>query len=499
MLPCLIGIGTLARAAEPIRPNFIVINIDDLGYGDIGPFGAKRTRTPNLDRMAAEGRRLTSHYAAVVCSPSRAALMTGCYPKRVLAISLVLFPGASLGLNPEERTVAELLKDAGYATACVGKWHLGDQPAFLPTRQGFDSYYGIPYSNDMGPPEDGSKSDPGKPIPQRKAQAQARKKAQDKEPETGIKGMDQPPLPLLQDETVIARVEAREQSELVERYTEKSLAFLRKNRDRPFFLYLAHSAVHFPHYPGPAFRGKSKNGLYGDWTEEVDSSVGRVLDEVRALNLAEKTLVLFTSDNGGPVNQGATNTPLRGSKGQTFEGGIRVCTIAWWPGKVPAGTSTSAITTMMDILPTFVTLAGGTVPRDRTIDGRDITPVLLGTPGANPPRDEFLYYRGLKLEAIRSGPWKLHLERGMLYNLESDLAESTDVAAAHPDVVQQLRSSAGRAASDLGLNGKGPGCRPPGRVPNPQPLIGRDGTIRAGFQPAGGAASRPAGGAASRQ
>ena len=475
LLTCLLCVPWDALAADPARPNFILINIDDLGYADIGPFGSQVNRTPHLDRMAAEGRRLTSHYAAPVCSPSRAALMTGCYPKRALPISHVLFPTATVGLNPEELTIAELLKDAGYATACVGKWHLGDQPEFLPTRQGFDFYYGLPYSNDMGTAEDGSKSNPGQPIPHPKPQEPAAD-------ETGIKGSRQPPLPLLENETVVERVRAAEQTTITRRYTEKARAFVRENQDRPFFLYLAHSAVHFPHYPGEAFRGRSKNGLLGDWVEEVDWSVGQVLDAVRASNLAEKTLVIFTSDNGGPLNQGANNRPLRGGKGQTFEGGVRVCAIAWWPGKIPAGTRTDEITTMMDILPTFVKLAGGTLPGDRTIDGRDLWPLLAGEPEARSPRDVFYYHRGLKLEAVRSGPWKLHLQGGELYNLGNDLGESTNVAAANPDVVGQLRALAAGTRDDLGLDGIGPGCRPLGRVADPQPLIGNDGKTRPGFE-----------------
>jgi arylsulfatase A len=478
----LVSLSGLARGDEAPKPNFILINIDDLGYADIGPFGSRTNRTPNLDRMAAEGRKLTSHYAAPVCSPSRAALMTGCYPKRALPISHVLFPAAAVGLNPEERTIAELLKEAGYVTACVGKWHLGDQPEFLPTRQGFDHYYGLPYSNDMGTAEDGSKSNPGKPIPR------PREKAKDKDqgpaPDgTGLRGSSQPPLPLLEDETVIERVRASGQTTITRRYTEKAVQFLRENRDRPFFLYLPHSAVHFPHYPGLAFRGKSSNTLLGDWTEEVDWSVGQVLDTVRSLGLGAKTLVIFTSDNGGPLNQGANNRPLRGGKGQTFEGGIRVCSIAWWPGKVPAGTATDEITTMMDILPTFVTLAGGTLPDDRTIDGRDIGPLLTGTSDSRSPHESFLYYRGLKLEAVRSGPWKLHLQGGELYNLDTDLGESDDVAAENPGVVKRLQALAESTRGDLGLDGIGPGCRPLGRVADPQPLIGRDGTIRPGFEP----------------
>ena len=478
LLPWLLCLPCSGLAASAPKPNFVLINIDDLGYADIGPFGSVLNRTPHLDRMAAEGRKLTSHYAAVVCSPSRAALMTGCYPKRVLPIPQVLFPVAEVGLNPEENTVAELLKKAGYATACVGKWHLGDQPEFLPTRQGFDYYYGLPYSNDMGTSLDGAKSSPGQPIP--KAQAKAQGSPDD---ETGLKGFNQPPLPLLENETVVERVRAAEQSTLAQRYTEKATRFVRENRDRPFFLYLAHTAVHNPHYPGAEFKGNSRNGLLGDWIEEMDWSVGQVLDTVRALGLGEKTLVIFTSDNGGPLNQGANNRPLRGSKTQTFEGGIRVCTIAWWPGKIPAGTTTDEITTMMDILPTFVKLAGGEPPSDRKIDGHDIWPLLAAVPGATSPYDAFYYYRGLKLEAVRSGPWKLHLGGGGLFKLDADIGESTNVAAANPQVADRLRALAEGTRDDLGLDGLGPGCRRLGRVTHPRPLIDPDGTIRAGFEP----------------
>jgi len=442
------------------KPNFIFINIDDLGYADIGPFGSKLNRTPNLDRMASEGRKLTSFYAAPVCSPSRAALMTGCYPKRALPIPHVLFPGNAVGLNPAEVTVAELLREAGYTTACIGKWHLGDQPDFLPTRQGFDYYFGLPYSNDMGPASDGVKSSLGDPLPQ-------------------PKGQGQPPLPWLRNETVLQRVLARDQTTLVRRYTEEALQFIRANREKRFFLYLPHSAVHWPLYPGEAFQGKSGNGLYGDWVEEVDWSVGQVLGAVRDLKLETRTLIIFTSDNGG--TRRGRNTPLRGFKASTWEGGMRVPTIAWWPGQIPPGTATDAIAGMMDILPTFVKLAGGRPPTDRKLDGGDIWPLLAGAPDAQSPHKLFYYYRGLNLEAVRQGPWKLRLEKAELYNLDSDIGESANVATEHPKVVQQLQAAANAMQDDLGLAKIGPGCRPLGRVDNPQPLIGHDGKIRQGF------------------
>jgi len=474
------SISQLASAAEPpARPNLILINIDDLGYADIGPYGSTWNRTPNLDRMAKEGRRLTSHYAAPSCSPSRAALMTGCYPKRVLPIPGVLFPAAAVGLHPDERTIAEVLKDASYATACIGKWHLGDQPEFLPMRQGFDYYYGLPYSNDMGTIADGAKSNPGQPLPDPKGKAKGKNQEDD---ETGLKGIRQPPLPLLENERVVERVRAEGQTTIVKRYTEKAVRFIREHKDRPFLLYLPHTAVHFPHYPGMEFRGKSQNRLLGDWVEEMDWSVGQVLDAVRELGLGEKTLVFFTSDNGGPVNQGANNTPLRGSKGSTLEGGVRTCTLAWWPGQIPAGTSTAAMTSMMDILPTFARLGGGRLPIDRKLDGVDIWPVLAATDGEKPPRDTFYYYRGLQLEAVRQGPWKLHLGSGELYHLDNDIGEANNVASANAEAVERLRALAEAMHSDLGVTGIGPGCRALGHVEKPQPLIGKDGKIRAGFE-----------------
>ncbi|MDO8539312.1 MAG: sulfatase-like hydrolase/transferase [Opitutaceae bacterium] len=459
-----------ANAGKSAPPNLVVINVDDLGYGEVGAFGG-RNRTPAIDRMAAEGRKLTSHYAAPVCSPSRAALMTGSYPKRVLPITGVLLPAAAVGLNPEERTMAEVLKDAGYATACIGKWHLGDQLPFLPTRQGFDSYFGIPYSNDMGPVADGCKNSLGQPPLLPKA-----KKTSDRG-DTGVPPGMQPPLPLLENEHVIARIRADDQVQLTRRYTERAVAWIRQRHERPFFLYFAHTAVHFPVYPNREFVGQSGNGLLGDWVQEVDWSVGRVLEALREAKLDRNTLVLFTSDNGGPVGLGAVNTPLRGGKATTFEGGVRVCTIAWWPGKIRAGTSTDAITTMMDVLPTFAKLAGTSVPSERQIDGVDIWPVLAGNP-AKPPRDSFFYFRGLTLEAVRSGPWKLHLRSGELHHLGNDVAESKNVAAEQPVVVERLRALAGTMYPDLGVDGIGAGCRPLGRVENPKPLIAADGSVR---------------------
>jgi arylsulfatase A len=351
----------------------------------------------------------------------------------------------------------------------IGKWHLGDQPEFLPTRQGFDHYLGLPYSNDMG--------GDGKP----------RKQAKNGKIE------NRPPLPLLRDEQVIEA--PAEQETLTARYTEAAVDFIFAHTNRPFFLYLAHAAVHVPLYPGQVFRGKSANGLYGDWVEESDWSVGRVMDALRKAHLDTNTLVLFTSDNGPWLSKG-TNAgcagPLRGGKFSTWEGGSREPAIAWWPGKIPAGTTNDAVLSEMDVLPTFARLAGGEAPKDRVIDGRDIWPVLSGQT-KDSPHEALFYFAGNTLEAVRSGPWKLAVapqgkskkdddpdkvpasfDAPRLYNLDTDIGETTDVAAAHPEVVKRLQTLLERMDGDLGLRGdKAPGVRRPGNVSNPQPLLKR--------------------------
>jgi arylsulfatase A-like enzyme len=461
-----------AQAAAPAKPNFVVILIDDMGYGDIGPFNSKLNRTPNLDRMATEGMKLTSFYAAPVCTPSRAQMMTGCYAKRV-SMPLVIFPSCPTGLSAKEHTVAGLLKQQGYATMAIGKWHLGDQTEFLPTRRGFDHYLGLPYSNDMG----GQANAPAKKTPKKKDGEAA----------------PRPPLPLLRDQKVIEA--PADQDTLTSRYTEEAVKFITANKDRPFFLYLPHTAVHVPLHPGAAFKGKSANGTYGDWVEEVDWSVGRVLDTLRELQLTERTMVLFTSDNGPWLTQGAkggTAGPLHGGKGTTWEGGVREPTIAWWPGRIPARTVCDAAMSEMDVLPTLVKLAGGELPTDRRIDGKDIWPLLSGQSKTS-PHDALFYFNGLKLEAVRSGPWKLAIApqgTGLptgaaepvkhtgprLYHLDTDIGELTDVAAQHPEVVARLQRFVRQMDADLGVTGKGRGVRPPDRVANPQPLLKRVGT-----------------------
>ncbi|HEX5271723.1 MAG TPA: sulfatase [Gemmataceae bacterium] len=437
------AVAALAPAPPPIhKPNLVMILIDDLGYGDVGPFGSKLNRTPNLDRMAREGMRLTSFYGCPVCTPSRAQFMTGCYAKRV-SLPNVLFPAAAVGINKDEHTLPELLRKQGYTTMCVGKWHLGDQPAFLPTRHGFDHYFGLPYSNDMGP----VMSKPGEPDKPDKPK--------------------RPPLPLLRDETVVETVSPEGQDRLTERYTEEAVKFLKEHKAEPFFLYLAHTAVHLPLHPGAAFRGKSKNGKYGDWVEEMDWSVGQVLDALRDLGLDENTLVLFTSDNGG--TKLASNAPCRGHKGSTLEGGMREPTVVRWPGKVPAGTACDALTANLDVLPTFVKLAGGDLPKDRPIDGKDVWPILSGK-SQDSPHEAFFYFNSNKLEAVRSGPWKLELKGPKLYDLDKDPGEAADVAKDHPDVVKKLHGYAERMNADLGVEKPGPGVRKAGRVADPKPL-----------------------------
>ncbi len=459
-----VGMMLSLVASGQDKPNFVVINIDDLGYADIEPFGSKLNRTPNLDRMAKEGRKLTSFYAAPVCSPSRAALMTGCYAKRSLPIPHVLYPADGIGLSPSEITLAEVLKSAGYATAIIGKWHLGDQPEWLPNAQGFDLHFGLPYSNDMGPVADGVNSDLGKLLPK-----------QDKK--------KQPPLPLLRNGKVVKRVLPDDQQSLVEIYTDEAVKFIKEKKGAPFFLYLPHNAVHFPIYPGKKWAGKSPNGIYSDWVEEVDWSVGRILDTLRENGLAEKTLVIFTSDNGG--TQRGSNFPLRGYKGSALEGGMRVPTIAWWPGKIPAGTETDAITAMFDVMPTLAALSGAKLPADRKLDGVNIWPQLVGPSDAKPAHETFYYYYGLILNAVRDGDWKLQIAQGnkavagegftpQLYNLKSDIGEKQDVSVANPEILAKLQALIAAMKDDLGVNDKGPGCRELAHKPDAKPLIPRD-------------------------
>ena len=406
-----------ADAARP--PNFVVIFADDLGYGDLGCYGHPTIRTPHLDRMAAEGIKFTQWYsAAEVCTPSRAALMTGRYAIRSGMCSnkrRVLFGDSKGGLPLHEITIAEVLKAKGYATACVGKWHLGHMPQFLPTKRGFDSYFGIPYSNDMKP------------------------------------------TPLLRNEAVLE--EPARQETLTARYTEESLRFIEQNRDRPFFLYLPHTFPHVPLFASAEFKGRSPRGLYGDVVEELDASVGRVLQKLRDLQLDKNTLVLFTSDNGPWLRQnlnGGSAGLLKDGKGGTWEGGMREPAIAWWPGRIaPARVSRDLVSTL-DIFATLHSLAAVPLPTDRPLDSFDLSPVLFATgPSA---RESFFYYRGFRLMAVRKGPWKAHFmtqastaaadntleqhDPPLLYNLDVDPSESQNVAEQNPQIVAELKQTA---------------------------------------------------------
>lgn len=442
-----------AQAAGP-KPNMIIIFVDDLGYGDIGPFGATKQKTPRLDRMAAEGMKLTSFYAAPVCSVSRAQLLTGCYGPRV-DVPGVYFPAGTNGLNPAESTIAEYLKQQGYATQCVGKWHLGDQPEFLPTRQGFDHYFGIPYSNDM------------QRVPA---------------------GGGPRVVPLLRDDKVDGLLTGKDQHSITRRYTEEAVRFIRASSKQSFFLYLAHTAVHVPIAAGPEFAGKSGNGRFGDWVEEVDWSTGVVLDSLRELGIDDRTLVIFTSDNGPWASMGkdgGSAGPLRGAKGSTWEGGVRVPTIARWPGKIPPGSACDAVAGTIDLLPTCVTLAGGTVPAEPVIDGRDISPLLLGS-AKESPREAHYYFSGYQLQAVRQGPWKLVVvpqvprmggkagpdaagSKFRLYNLDADVGERANVADQHPEIVKGLQTLASKMSSEIG-GPKAPARRAAGLVANPRML-----------------------------
>jgi arylsulfatase A-like enzyme len=434
-------------------PNIILINCDDLGYGDLACYGSLVNDTPHLDRIARQGVRCTDFYmASPVCSPSRGAMMTGCYPPRISFGAFdngqwVLFPGHAAGLNPSEITIARLLKDQGYATALVGKWHCGDQPEFLPTRHGFDHYYGLPYSNDMG-------RQPWSP--------------------------DFPPLPLLRDEAVIQ--EQPDQSGLTERYVEECVRFIRESAaaGAPFFLYLAHMHVHLPIYPPPAFVPGSRNGSYGAAVAAVDWAAGVLLDELQRLSIDENTLVIFTSDNGSRGDHGGSNLPLRGRKGTAWEGGLRVPCILRWPGGLPAGVTCRELVTSLDFYPTFASMAGAAVPQDRIIDGRDILQVLRGESAS--PHEAFFYYLCNDLLAVRSGNWKLHVARDgqpicELYDLSVDLAETTDVAARYPEIVRRLQVLADRIRLDIGdafTGVVGENVRPAGKAADPRPLTRYD-------------------------
>lgn len=464
----LLGIRPPANAAsQATLPNIVIIFTDDQGYADVGCFGAKGFATPNLDRLAKEGRRFTNfHVAQAVCSASRAALLTGCYPNRI-GIHGALSPSARHGIAASEMTLAELLKQRGYATGMVGKWHLGHHRPFLPTRHGFDEYFGLPYSNDMWPHH----------------------------PEMGAKF---PPLPLIENETIInPNVTAADQCQLTTWYTERAVRFIEKNKGRPFFLYVAHSMPHVPLFVSDKFRGKSERGLYGDVIMEIDWSVGEIMAALKRNGLDKNTLVIFGSDNGPWLSYGnhaGSAEPLREGKGTSWEGGVRTPWLMRWPGKIPAGTVCDEFLMTIDLFPTLAKLTGAPLPKHK-IDGLDIWPILAGQRGAKNPHDGYwLYYAQNELQAVTDGRWKLYfphtyrtlggrpggrdgipakyeqrkLESSELYDLKNDISETTNVIAQHPDVVKRLEALAEAARAELGdalTKRRGSGVRPADVLP----------------------------------
>ena len=452
----LFNVGASARAEPTAKlPNIVLIFIDDMGYGDIGPFGNTMVRTPNLDRMAKEGMKFNYFYATPVCSMSRASLMTGCYNARV-SIPGVLFPGSKIGLHPNEITLAEVVKQKQYDTICIGKWHLGHREPFLPTKQGFDSYFGIPYSNDMSIDPTNAKF--AKDCVFREAMTLEKARAE------AIKHK----VPLMRGTEVVEY--PADQATLTKRYTEEAVQFIRAHKNGPFFVYLPHTMVHVPLAASEAFKGKSKWGLIGDAIEEIDWSVGQIMQTLKDLKLDDNTLVIFTSDNGAASGSAG---PLRGKKGSVFEGGVREPCIMRWPGKIPADTTCQQIAGNIDVLPTFCKLIGVKPPEDRVLDGRDITSLMFD-PKAGPVRDVHLYFNGnSKLAAIRQGDWKLLLippaakkdevAAPSLFNLAEDPGEKTDVAAKHPAIVTKLRADAAQREAEITKNNRPAGTMDAGK------------------------------------
>jgi arylsulfatase len=462
------GLALGARGSAQTRlPNIVVIFTDDQGYADVGCFGAKGFATPNLDRLAREGRRFTRFYVAQpVCSASRAALLTGCYPNRI-GIHGALGPGARHGISDDEMTLGQLVKQRGYATAAFGKWHLGHHPQFLPPRHGFDEYYGLPYSNDMWPHH-----------------PEARPGAY-------------PPLPLIEGENVVnPDVKAADQCQLTTAYTERAVRFIARNKDRPFLLYVAHAMPHVPLHVSDKFKGKSAQGLYGDVIQEIDWSVGEILKALDEHGLADNTLVVFTSDNGPWLSYGnhaGSALPLREGKGTCWEGGVRTPCLMRWPGRIPAGSVCDQPLMTIDLFPTIARLTGAALPQHK-IDGLDCWPLISGAPGAtNPHEAYFFYFEFSQLQAVTSGRWKLQLPHQWrtlagrpggrdgrptaygqarstapeLYDLETDIGETKDLAAQHPEVVKRLEALAEACREDLGdslTKRVGKGVRPAGRL-----------------------------------
>jgi arylsulfatase A-like enzyme len=450
------------------KPNIILIFTDDQGYGDLGCYGSPNIETPNIDRMAAEGMRMTSFYAAAVCGPSRAQLMTGCYHSRV-SHSFNELPESDLGLHSNEITMAEVLKTAGYNTMHIGKWHLGDAPEFLPTSQGFDKFFGFPYSHDMWPYH-------CKTALEGLEDTVLMKQILERAERVGYTvggAWKFPPLPLMENEEVIELNPDQEQ--MTRSYTEKAIEFIENNSEQPFFLYLAHTMPHTNLFVSEQFKGKSDRGLYGDAIMEVDWSCGEIVKKLKELGIDENTLIVFSSDNGPTPKygyDGGSAGPLRGAKGSMYEGGMRVPGIFRWPGNIPSGIRSNAMASTIDLLPTFAHLAGADIPDDRIIDGADLMPLLQGKT-ENSPHEFIHYFAGSKpdnpsnYKAIRNNKWKLfvkrtpsgQLEATELYNLGTDPSEKYQRLKQYPDIANKLLKEAQDFYNELEAN-----KRPVGKI-----------------------------------
>jgi arylsulfatase A-like enzyme len=451
-----------ATADDELLPNFVIVFIDDMGYADIGPFGAKDIETPNLDQMAKDGMRFTDfQVSSAVCSASRAALLTGCYHVRV-DITGALFPYSKKGINSDEVTIAEICRQKNYATACYGKWHLGDSPKFLPTNHGFDEYVGVPYSNDMWPFGNGIHN-------MEQAKGKFRK----------YQGKSHPFLPLIENTKILDDdVTADDQAQLTTIYTERAVNFIDENKDQPFFLYVPHTMVHVPIYVSEKFKGKSKAGLYGDVVMELDWSVGQINEALERNGLTERTLVVFTTDNGPWLNfgdHGGSALPLREGKGTMWEGGCRVPTVMKWPNVIKPETTCDQLTSTIDLLPTIANQIDAKLPNHK-IDGKDIIGLMKDPTSATPHEYFYQYYGGGQLHCVRDAQWKLHfahpyrtldgkpggkdgvpvkyrytkLEEMELYDLKNDISETKNVIAEHPEIVERLMKAAEEARTELG-------------------------------------------------
>jgi arylsulfatase A len=442
----LAGCGIVGAANE--KPNIIVIFNDDQGYQDLGCFGSPDIKTPHIDQMAAEGMKFTSFMvASPVCSASRAALLTGCYPNRV-GVPGVFWPNRPGGLNPEQVTIAEMLKTVGYATKAVGKWHLGDELEYLPTNQGFDSYYGIPYSNDMYPAKSMKYA---KDCLFREEQSlQTLEDAFAGKLNKGNPRSLKDKVPLMRDEECVEF--PADQTTITKRYADEGIAFISESvkQEKPFFLYLANSMPHTPLFASPDFKGKSERGLYGDVIEEIDHNAGRILAHVKKLKIDENTLVVFTSDNGPWLikgDHGGSALPLFEGKMTTFEGGQRVPCVMKWPGNIPAGSVCDEMALTMDLLPTFARITGAALPTVQSLDGKDIFSLMTAKAGSATPHEVFFYDQ----TAIRQGDWKYHSRElfkvketrrshkgPTLYNLKEDIGESNNLIEEHPEIAERL-------------------------------------------------------------